>query len=66
MRTEFPLNDEWKRESSDVRAVFGAIRWNQYYANWPVVLGALRKLWEMGKVSEMKSPFFEVVTRRVQ
>ena len=34
-------------------------RWNQYVANWPIVLDALRKLWEMGKVSELKTPFFE-------
>jgi hypothetical protein len=56
MLTGFPLNDEWNSDSS-VRALFGATRWNQYHGNWPVVLGALRMLWEKGKVSEMKSPF---------
>ena len=34
-------------------------RWNPYVTNWPVVLGALRQLWEVGKVSQLKSPFYE-------
>jgi len=42
-----------------VRKLFGATRWNQYVANWPVVLAALRELWEMGRVSELKTPFCE-------
>jgi Zn-dependent protease len=42
-----------------VRALFRASRWNQYLANWPVVLAALHRLWEAGKVSELKSPFYE-------
>jgi hypothetical protein len=46
-----------------VRAIFGATRWNQYTANWPVVLDALRRLWELGKVSELKSPFYEPVEK---
>jgi hypothetical protein len=32
--------------------------------NWPLILDALRRLWEMGKVSEMKSPFYEVLGKR--
>ncbi len=27
--------------------------------NWPILLDALRHLWGMGKVSELKSPFYE-------
>jgi hypothetical protein len=33
--------------------------WSQYVANWPVVLEALYKLWKLGKVSQMKTPFYE-------
>ena len=61
MLTGIPLGDEWQRHV--VRAVFGATRWNRYTANWPVVLDALRRLWETGKVSELKSPFYEVVEK---
>ena len=46
-----------------VRGIFGATRWNQYRANWPVVLDALRQLWQAGKVSELKSPFYEMVEK---
>jgi len=49
--------EEWK--SHMLRALFGAARWNQYASNWSVTLDALRRLWEMGKVSELKSPFYE-------
>ena len=27
--------------------------------NWPVILDAMRRLWEMGRVSALQSPFFE-------
>jgi DNA-directed RNA polymerase specialized sigma24 family protein len=27
--------------------------------NWPTMLDALRQLWETGKVSEFKTPFYE-------
>lgn len=43
----------------------GATRWNQYRAHWPVVLDALRQLWEVGKVSELKSPFYELLEKPV-
>jgi hypothetical protein len=55
--TGFPLDNEWR--SHTVRTLFGATRWNQYVANWPVTLKALRELWKTGKVSELKTPFFE-------
>lgn len=61
MLTGLPLGDG--RQARVVSAVFGATRWNQYTANWPVVLDALRQLWEMGKVSELKSPFYEPVEK---
>jgi len=32
---------------------------NQYLANWPVLLDALRRLWEIGRVSELKTPFYD-------
>jgi hypothetical protein len=54
---EFFLNDEWKNRT--MHALLGASRWNQYVINWPVTLAALRRLWEMGRVSELKSPFYE-------
>jgi hypothetical protein len=34
-------------------------QWVRYVSNWPIVLNALRQLWETGKVSELKSPFWE-------
>jgi hypothetical protein len=46
-----------------INGLFGATRWNQYVANWPVVLAALNRLWEAGKVSELKSPFYEPVEK---
>jgi hypothetical protein len=46
-----------------VGGLFGATRWNKYRAHWPVVLDALRQLWEVGKVSELKSPFYEPVEK---
>ena len=54
-----------KGKSRPETALLAAMRrnewWNQYVANWPIVLDALRKLWEMGKVSELKTPFYEPV-----
>jgi len=32
---------------------------NRFMTNWPIILDVLRHLWEMGKVSELKSPFYE-------
>ncbi|MGE5643447.1 MAG: hypothetical protein ACM3Y8_10585 [Byssovorax cruenta] len=62
MVTEFPFNDEWQNRSH-VRTLFGAARWNQYVSNWSITLAALRQLWKMGKVSELKSPFYDLVER---
>ena len=58
-----PLDDQWR--SRVIRSLFGATRWNHYVANWPVVLAALHRLWEGGKVSELKSPFYEPVEKSV-
>lgn len=49
-----------------MRGLFGAARWNQFVANGPVVLAALNRLWEVGKVSELKSPFCESVEKLVK
>ena len=57
MLTGFPLGVDWN--SRMVTAIFGMARWNPYVSNWPIVLEALRRLWETGKVSELKSPFYE-------
>ena len=57
MFTGFSFSPE--RQSRMVRTIFGMARWNPYVRNWPVVLEALRELWENGKVSELKSPFYE-------
>ena len=62
MVSGFPFNDEWQSRSH-VRALFGAARWNQYVSNWSVTLAALRHLWKMGKVSELKSPYYDLVDR---
>jgi hypothetical protein len=61
MLTGFPLGDEWNRRL--VRAILGMARWNPYVSNWPIVLNALGQLWKMGKVSELKSPFYEPVEK---
>ena len=34
-------------------------QWMQYVSNWPIALNALRQLWEQGRVSQLKSPFWE-------
>jgi len=52
MFTGFPISDEWK-------GLLGIMRMNQYRANWPIVLRALRRLWEIGKVSKLETPYFE-------
>jgi hypothetical protein len=59
MLNGLPLNPDWQNRM--VRAIFGMARWNPYARNWPVVLAALRELWEGGKVSELKSPFYELI-----
>jgi hypothetical protein len=64
MLTGLPFSDEWKNQV--VRRIFGMARWNPYVTNWPVVLEALRQLWENGKVSEMKTPFYEPFGKPVQ
>jgi hypothetical protein len=51
------FGEDWQRRT--ISGLFRATRWNQYLANWPVVLNALHRLWEMGKVSELRSPFYE-------
>ena len=59
--TGIPFDNESRARM--VRSLFGATRWNRYVANWPVVLDALHQLWEAGKVSELKSPFYEPVKK---
>jgi len=59
MFTSFPPSDTWN--SHLVKNLFGAIRMNEYRKDWPIVLAALRELWKTGKVSELKSPFYELV-----
>jgi hypothetical protein len=53
MLTGIPLDAEGQNR------VFSITRWNRYISNWPIVLDALRQLWETGKVSEFKTPFYE-------
>jgi hypothetical protein len=59
-----PIDDHWKNRT--VRSIFGATRWNRYVSNWPIVLAALQKLWTAGKVSELKSPFYELIEESAQ
>jgi transcriptional accessory protein Tex/SPT6 len=59
MFTSFPPSDSWN--SHLVKNLLGAIRMNEYRKNWPIVLAALRELWKTGKVSELKSPFYELM-----
>ena len=62
MLDEFPFNDVWKSDGM-VRGLHDMVRMNQYVSNWPVVLDALRRLWETGKVSQLKSSFYELVKK---
>jgi hypothetical protein len=41
------------------RRVRATQQWIRYTSNWPIALRALRQLWETGRVSELKSPFWE-------
>jgi len=61
MFTSLSQNDT--SNSYFVKNLFGAVRMNEYRTNWPIVLAALRQLWEMGKVSELKSPYYELVEK---
>ena len=45
----------------DHENLLGILRMNQYVANWPILLDALRHLWEIGKASELKTPFYDLV-----
>ena len=62
MLDEFTFSDVWKSDRM-VRGLHDMVRMNQYVSNWPVVLDALRRLWETGKVSQLKSSFYEPVKK---
>ena len=62
MVTRFPFSDKWQSRPN-MMALLDAMRMNQYRTNWPILLKALRQLWEMGKVSEFKSPFYELLEK---
>jgi len=73
MLSDYPFSAEWKsdRTTSDLGGLIRRLtlfhdmnQYRQYMANWPIALEALRQLWEVGKVSELKSPFYERVERR--
>ena len=66
MLAGFPFRgDEFNNEPisrSTLEALASIWRWNQwhpYVENWTIALKALRQLWETGKVSELKSPYYE-------
>ncbi len=59
MLTRFPIQDERKTWKD----LLGAMRMNQYRANWPVVLDALRQLWKTGKVTKLETPLIELVNK---
>ena len=37
--------------------------WIRLMTNWPILLDALRHLWKLRKVSELKSQFYEPIER---
>jgi hypothetical protein len=51
-------NKEWMIFEA-MRRMHVRQQWIRYDSNWPIALQALRQLWETGKVSELKSPFWE-------
>lgn len=61
MFIEFPLSDEWKKRTT--QNLLSLMRLNQIMANWPVVLAALRQLWETGKETKLETPYFEPFER---
>ena len=63
MFTGLSRGDDWNQHF--IKNLSGALLMNQYRTNWPVILAALRQLWETGKVSELKSPFYEPVEKPV-
>lgn len=72
MLDEFPFSDEWKNKSDVLNFVdlirrltsfYDMNQYRQYVAQWPVALEALRTLWKAGKVSQLKSPFYEPVEK---
>jgi len=63
MLTGFHFGDEWQSRMGRDIFIFGMARWNPYVSNWPIVLDALRHLWETGKASELKSPYFEPIEK---
>ena len=65
MVTKFPFHDEWISRNM-ARRLVNATHWNQYVSHWSVALAAMRRLWEMGKVSELKSPFYEPFEKPVK
>jgi len=36
---------------------------SQLMTNWPMMVAALRQLWKMGKVSELKTPFYKPLVK---
>ena len=61
MLTGFPF---YPTPQTDImQRILGVARWSPYVMNWPVVLAALRALWENGKVSQLKSPFYERIEK---
>ncbi len=59
MLNGFPFSGELQSRRT-VKGLFSATRWNHYFSNWSVALDELRQLWQMGKVSELKTPFYEL------
>jgi hypothetical protein len=57
MLPRFPIGND-QRHFFDKR-LFALMRLNQYRANWPILLKALRQLWDFGKVTKLETPFFE-------
>ena len=57
MIAPFPMSDDLKTPFVD--GLLAAIHMNRYQTNWPVLLAALRRLWETGKVSQFKTPYYE-------
>lgn len=56
----FSFSDQGNNPEINVlRNLSHSYEWSQYVANWPITLKALRKLWELGKVSQLKTPFYD-------
>jgi hypothetical protein len=61
----YPFSLDQKSQRYMFKRVLDVARWSLFVSNWSIALNALRQLWESGKASEFKTPFYEPVEKPV-